>query len=308
MTPAYHEVPVFFDTSQARLFGIVTLPADGAARAGLVILPGAGATFTVNRNRLSVRLARELAPLGYAVLRFDYHGVGESTGTLANRFHLASPFPDDVVAAVGALREFGVGPVVLAGSCFGGRSALTAAPGIDEVEALVLMATSLRDYEQGQRLREVAADSWGVGRYAREALRPHRLRRLFDPATRRSYARYVRAKLDARRGGDRTAGSRVVSPNYEMPLRALLDRGVRVFQIFGEEDFSYREYRAAQTGPLAEVLRRADGLVEVKTMPGEVNGFLTPQIQDSVIETIVGWAAEGRFRAGDPANVDGAER
>lgn len=291
---AYRETPVFFDTSEARLFGIVTLPADQPAHTGLVILPGAGATFTVNRNRLSVRLARALAPEGFAVLRCDYHGVGESTGSLLQRFHLGRPFAEDVIAAVQALREFGVRPVILAGSCFGGRSALSAAAELEDVEGLVMIATSVKDFEQGERRRDDAAASWGMGRYVREAIRPRRLRGLFDRRARRSYMKYARTKLRTMGSGDRSAAPRLVSPVYERPYRALLDRGVRVLQVFGEDDFSFEDYRAAAAGPLAGALDRAGGVVEVKTMPGEVNGFLTPQIQDAVIDIIVSWVVERR--------------
>lgn len=296
---AYREVPVFFDTSEARLFGIATLPADVPVHTGLVILPGAGATFTVNRNRLSVRLARALAPHGFAVLRCDYHGVGESTGSLVHRFHLGRPFAEDVIAAVGALRELGVRPVILAGSCFGGRSALSAAEHLDDVEGLVLLATSVKDYEQGERRRDEAAASWGMARYAKEAIRPHRLRGLFDRRVRRSYVRYARTKLRTIGNGDRPEVSKLVSPLYERPYRTLLDRGVRILQVFGEDDFSYEDYRAAAAGPLADALERAGDLVNVRTMPGEVNGFLTPQIQDAVIDVTVGWAIErtGEARA-----------
>lgn len=293
-TVAYREVPVFFNTPEARLFGIVTVPAEGPVHTGLVILPGAGATFTVNRNRLSVRLARALAPHGFAVLRSDYHGVGESTGSLVHRFHLGHPFADDVVAAVGALRALGVGPVVLAGSCFGGRSALSAAARLDDVVGLVLLATSVKDFEQGERRREEAAASWGMGRYVKEAIRPRRIRGLLDRRTRRSYLRYARTKLQTMGDGNRTAVSKLVSPLYADPYRTLLDRHVRILQVFGEDDFSYEDYRAAAAGPLADALDRAGDLVEVKTMPGEVNGFLTPQIQDAVIDVTVEWAVELR--------------
>ena len=76
--------------------------------------------------------------------------MGDSTGTI-DRFHLAHPFTEDAVAAVTRLRQLGVSRVILAGSCFGGRSALSAAALLEDVEAVVLLATSVRDYERGER-------------------------------------------------------------------------------------------------------------------------------------------------------------
>jgi dienelactone hydrolase len=289
----YTEVPVFFDTSEARLFGIVTLPVGASAHTGLVILPGAGTPFTVNRNRLSVRLGRELAPLGYAVMRCDYHGVGESTGTV-DRFHLAHPFTRDVVAAVSRLREMGVQRVVLAGSCFGGRCALSAGARLEDVEAVVLLATSVRDYARGERKSSDAAATWGMGRYMKEALRARRLRGLLDPRARRTYGKYARAKLHALSSKGGPDETELVSPGYERPLRSLIERRVPIVQVFGEDDSSYEEYRAAAAGPLSDALAAAGDRVEVRTVPGKIHGFLSPPIQDAVVATMVAWAAERR--------------
>jgi dienelactone hydrolase len=288
---AYREVPVFFDTSVGRLFGIVTLPASGVAHTGFVILPGAGTPFTVNRNRLSVRVCRGLASLGFAAMRCDYHGTGESTGVMEG-FTLRRPFTEDVVAAVGRLRDMGVERVVLSGSCFGGRCALVAGAGLEDVEAVMLLATSPRDYERGERKSTKAAESWGLGRYLLEALRPRRVRGLFQRRARRSYAKYARAKLRTMGSRERPEEPQIVSQGYERALRRLLDRRVPVVQLFGSDDSSYEEYRAAAAGPLADALARAPGVVDVRTMPGKIHGFLSRPIQDDVVDAILAWGAE----------------
>ncbi len=296
VTTGYTELPVFFETTDARLFGVVTLPQSGSVRTGIVILPGAGTPFTVNRNRLSVRMARQLVRLGYAVLRCDYHGTGDSTGFVEG-FRLDRPFDADVRAAVARFHELGVERVILVGSCFGGRSALAAAAEISDVDAVVLLATSLRDHERGGRKAANAAATWNLGRYAVEALRLRRLKGLLDRRSRERYARYARAKL--RRSEDRSSGSALVGPSYERPMRALLERGVPIVQIFGTDDSSLQEYREATAGPLADALRAAPDGVEVRTIPGRIHGFLSPPIQDAVVEAVVAWAAERG--AGDPA-------
>ena len=303
LTPAYVEEPVFFDTTRGRGFGIVTMPATGTPHTGFVILPGAGTPFSVNRNRLSVRICRELAPLGYAAMRCDYHGTGESTGVVEG-FSLTHPFTEDVVGAVARLREMGVRRVVLAGSCYGGRCALAAAAQIDDVEALLLLATTPRDYDRGERKSTKAAESWGLGRYVLEALRPRRLRGLFDRRARRSYAKYARAKLRAMgsraRPGDRPEEPQLVARGYERQIRRLLQRGVPIVQLFGTDDSSLEEYRLAAAGPLADAIDAAPGLVEVRTIPGKIHGFLNPPVQDGVVEDVVGWAREHRAAMAAP--------
>jgi pimeloyl-ACP methyl ester carboxylesterase len=291
LIPAYVERPVFFDTSRGRVFGIVTLPASGTPHTGFVILPGAGSPITVNRNRLSVRVCRDLAALGYAAMRCDYHGTGESTGVVEG-FRLDEPFTEDVLAGVARLREFGVRPVVLAGSCYGGRCALAAATELDDVAALLLIATTPRDYERGERKSTKAAESWGLGRYVAEAVRPRRIRGLFNRKSRRHYAKYARAKLQAVRSRDETQEPTLVAPSYERHYRRLLKRGVPIVQMFGQDDSSNEEYGLAASGPLADALDAAPGLVQVRTIPGKIHGFLNPPVQDAVVEEILAWARE----------------
>jgi dienelactone hydrolase len=290
VSPVYVEEPVFFDTTRGRVFGIVTLPATGTAHTGFVILPGAGTPLTVNRNRLSVRVCRGLAALGYAAMRCDYHGTGESTGVVEG-FWLDKPFSEDVLAAVARLRETGVRQVVLAGSCYGGRCALTAAAQLEDVDALLLLATTPRDYERGERKSTKAAESWGLGRYIREAMRPRRIRGLTQRKLRRHYAKFARAKLRALRSRE-SADPELVARAYERPFRRLLQRGVPIVQFFGVDDSSYEDYQLAAAGPLAAVLAAAPGGVEIRTIPGKIHGFLNPPVQDGVVEAILAWAQE----------------
>lgn len=293
---SYRETPVFFDAGENTLFGIVTMPASGAAHTGLVILAGAGAPFTVNRNRVSVRLARQLADVGYATLRCDYHGAGESTGFLEG-FRLDVPFVDDAAGAVACLRSLGVDRVVLAGSCFGGRTALAAAD-VEGVEALILIAASPLDSVRGQHKSTRAAVSWGFGRYLREALRPRRIRGMFRRTSRQHYLGYANAKLKVtaakvsgrrREASPLPMGGELVSPRFEAPMRQVIARGMPVLELYGAEDSFYEEYRAAVEGPLADVLPHAPN-VELRELPGKLHGFITLRSQDAVIEEIVAWA------------------
>jgi dienelactone hydrolase len=256
----------------------------------------------VNRNRVSVRVCRELAALGVAAFRPDFHGAGDSTGP-SEKLALDRPYSADVQAAAQTLRQLGAERIVLAGSCFGGRSALSAAPLEDDVHAVILIATSLHDYEMGERKSARAAANWSMGRYVRESVQPRRIRGLFTARSRRSYAKYVRAKLGTfaawnrmtgREAGEGERNTEVVSPLFATPLRRLLDRGGRVLFIFGKDDTSYEEYLEAAAGPLADVLGGDHPGVEVTVVPGKIHGFLSIAAQDLVVDEIARWMAADR--------------
>jgi len=60
------------------MFGILSQPPAGQAKAVCVVLFNAGIMHRSGPFRLHVRLARRLAALGYPTLRFDLPGVGDS--------------------------------------------------------------------------------------------------------------------------------------------------------------------------------------------------------------------------------------
>jgi pimeloyl-ACP methyl ester carboxylesterase len=309
---SYVETPVYFRAGEDHLFGMVTMPREGGARTGLIILSGAGTPLSVNRNRMSVRLCRELAALGMAGLRMDYHGVGDSTGAI-DEFRLDQPFAVDVAAAVGCLRQMGVERFILAGSCFGARTALASAAEIDDVEAVILIASALRDYALGERKAMKTAQDWSLAKFAREGLRPSNLRGLFRARTRRTYLKYLRSKvrlmlvkLPGGRRFTRGPTAETVSPSFERPLRAIMRRGVHVRFIYGDADGFYQdEYRTAAAGQLADLLDERRGLVEVSILSGRLHGFTTVATQDAVVEDVLKWAAAWRAREAGSASGGG---
>ena len=123
------EMPVFFGTDEL-LFGVLTQPAIGEIRRRAVILLNAGADHHIGASRLYVSMARRWAQHGYAVLRMDLGGVGDS-GTRPGRIN-DDVFPleaiDDIRAAIDFLRStYGIRDVTLAGLCSGAYHALRSA-------------------------------------------------------------------------------------------------------------------------------------------------------------------------------------
>ncbi len=95
--------------------------------------------FTCSKDLKAAReIARQLASLGIAVLRFDFTGLGSSEGEFANS-NFSSNVEDLVLAAEHLKSDHG--PVsLLIGHSFGGAAVLAAARRIPEVRAVATIA------------------------------------------------------------------------------------------------------------------------------------------------------------------------
>jgi exosortase A-associated hydrolase 1 len=69
---------VTFSCGRDYLLGVITRPEKPRSRGVLVIV--GGPQYRVGSHRQFVLLANDLAAQGYAVMRFDYRGMGDSTG------------------------------------------------------------------------------------------------------------------------------------------------------------------------------------------------------------------------------------
>jgi alpha-beta hydrolase superfamily lysophospholipase len=94
-------------------------------------------TCSKDLNTMS-RLARGLAGAGFAVLRFDFTGLGESGGDFSAT--TLSTNLGDLARAVACLQERGPGPVGLVGHSFGGAACLLAAGELEPVRSVAVIA------------------------------------------------------------------------------------------------------------------------------------------------------------------------
>jgi exosortase A-associated hydrolase 1 len=143
------------------LIGVVAMP-EQPRRTGVVVLVG-GPQYRAGSHRQFVLLARQLAISGYAVLRFDYRGCGDSTGQPIG-FEQSEP---DIEAAVSALRQAApsVDRIVLWGLCDAASAALLAGHAIPGVAGYCLLNPWVRT----------------EATLARTQLRHYYLRRIIDP-------------------------------------------------------------------------------------------------------------------------------
>jgi putative redox protein len=95
--------------------------------------------FTCGKDALAAtRIARKLAQLGIATLRFDFTGLGGSEGEFANTGFSSNV--DDLVAAADHLRQTRMAPTLLVGHSLGGAAVLAAAGRVPEVKAVATIA------------------------------------------------------------------------------------------------------------------------------------------------------------------------
>lgn len=116
----YTEEAALFACQGDTLLGILAKP-ETPAETGVVVIVG-GPQYRVGSHRQFVLLSRALAAAGYAVLRFDYRGMGDSEGRKRD-FEAVSA---DIAAAIDALQQRipSMKHVALWGLCDGASAAL----------------------------------------------------------------------------------------------------------------------------------------------------------------------------------------
>ena len=129
------EIPLVFDCLDDDLIGIVHKPERPSSIGVLTVVAG-GPQYRAGVGRGMVSLARDLASHGVPVMRFDYRGLGDSTGDFQGFDHIA----EDLQAAVDAFRHAvpELKSVVLWGGCDAASAAMIHGWKITGVESLIL--------------------------------------------------------------------------------------------------------------------------------------------------------------------------
>jgi uncharacterized protein len=188
--------PVSFPNKDGvRLSGMLHAPSGPSKTAVILLSPGMKSR--VAPHRLYNRMAAGFVEDGYYVLRFDFHGLGDSDGLLGLRrvpelygsIQLGRYVPD-TLAAIQWLRETrGVERVVVGGLCGGAITGLLAASASSHVDGLLGLGLP------------VILDTPGADPYQfmtqgqRDRLRSRYLRKLIDP---KSWLRLLTFKTDLR--------------------------------------------------------------------------------------------------------------
>jgi alpha/beta superfamily hydrolase len=128
--------PFFFGRSARQLYGAYDPPATSARDQGVVLCPAIGDEYLFAHPTYRL-LARQLADVGYHVLRFDYYGTGDSAGEFGEASQ--AQWIEDIEAAVNEIKDLGqVTQVGLVGLRYGAALAAQVARNRSDVDQLVL--------------------------------------------------------------------------------------------------------------------------------------------------------------------------
>lgn len=271
--------------SRASLVGVLTsaeAPA-GSAPTGVVFL-NAGTVHHVGPHRLYVCAARALAAQGFACLRFDHAGIGESPAAVDER-----PFQErfvgearealDLLAA-----EYGCQRFAIVGLCSGTLTAFLTALADPRVTDLVLLTALLQD-------PATVPDAFVAEAMNRRVARSYATEKARDGAawrrvlTGRANYRHVLAtgvQMVARQVRPAPVDpdvSRIIAD-----LGHLLDRGVAISFVFPEPTTVLEAFRMT-IEPAWDALARR-GRLQLTILPRSDHTFTRLRDQRSVVDLI----------------------
>lgn len=138
---------IIFESNGAKLAGTLAHPGQGTAPAALILAGSGPIDRNGNAKQLALGVSQDLAEMlaahGWASVRFDKRGIGESGGD-----YLSTGFFDELADAESALhwlraRE-DVGPIVVIGHSVGAIYAAELASRLPDLGGIVMLATSTK--------------------------------------------------------------------------------------------------------------------------------------------------------------------
>ena len=275
--------------SDETMFAVATQP-DTPGPCGVVLLPPGGYNFTPGGNRSQWKFAHRLASLGYPTVRFDWQGIGDSTGEVET-FALHEPATAEAEAAFGIL---GTEQCVLVGQCYGARTAMAMASTVDRLVGVALLAPPVRDFERGDGTATRQAYELSTWGYVKEGLKRFQWSILTDRTQRERTVRLARALFRAKWNGA-TARFRApnptpwVSDGFLEQLEYLVQKGVPTFVLYGSEENDYKEFTEARAGKLGEILENGSATVTLEIVPGSAHAAENEEIQQMVRSKVESW-------------------
>ncbi|MEL6983029.1 MAG: alpha/beta fold hydrolase, partial [Actinomycetota bacterium] len=143
--------PIDFVGSQGATLAARLHTPDGRARGSILLAH----CFTCSKDlHTMTRLASGLAEAGYAAMRFDFTGLGESGGDFADTTLSANV--SDLTRAATTLIGRGYGPCGLIGHSLGGAAAVLATRRLKTVRSLVTIGAPA----DASHVRHLMDDQW----------------------------------------------------------------------------------------------------------------------------------------------------
>jgi alpha/beta superfamily hydrolase len=275
------EKPIFIQCRNTDLFGMLHMPNKSATQEKTIIILLTGASIPrTHRNRMWVKLARQLTGLGFFTFRFDYRGLGESTG-LFEGLNLNKLLTQDLLDIVKFLKTL-INPAkfILIGECFGARTALSiihfqkfhglvllAAPTVDE-DGRILHTGNSKDITY--YLNKLKWQKWGT------FLNIKRLKRNFIFYSKRLQNKWNHINPNS-----------LISEEFSNQFITLVNNRIPSLLIYGTKDEYYENMRLFLQG--IDYKERKE--IEFYEVHGEkAHGLVVNvQIQEAVNEKILNW-------------------
>lgn len=278
---AYREQGVVFNCGENRLVGIAAVP-EITAEVGVLILVG-GPQYRVGSHRQFTLLARNLAAAGFASLRFDYTGMGDSEGD-AQEFDQVEA---DISAAIEAMLETipGVCRVVLWALCDAASSAMMFAHRHSQVTGMILLNPWVHhgEYSPEVKLTHYYRPSfWRKDQWRRLLFGEIRLIPAFKELATDALALVVKRTLPTVRQQSQR------SFVHDM-LDGLLRFRHGILIVLSEADITASEFKVliAQDADWKAVISRS--LITTHAVGGADHTFSEPLWQEEVEQLTIGW-------------------
>jgi alpha/beta superfamily hydrolase len=280
---ALAEQPVIVPGEHGHLYGIVTPPAPEALPTGLcAILLGRNRWWG---DRLSVKGARWLAARGFACLRFDYHGYGESEGA-SESLEPERPYPEDALAAIRYMREeYGQQRFVLSGFCFDARTALA----VVEQEGASIEGIVAVSVPPGEKLTHITMFKVSTFLHMPVAAKGYVLKLALRRRLHPFFPRLISHPERIKRSGRRFSPLVKVSESFKRDIRAIVRSRVRCLFLNGIYDTSSYNFKLVERSILAKLDPARRALFTLETWPERLHVPHDPDMQRRVMERALMW-------------------
>lgn len=304
-----HEaLPVSFrNQAGLQLSGTLHRPGNPRPGAPAVILLSPGVKMRVGPGRLYVPITELLNDLGLLVLRFDFHGLGDSEGELAEKQLIeiynhveVGRYVDDTLCAIRWLRETqGQQTFILGGLCGGATTAALAAghePAVRHLLCLGLAITLSGDATPARYLTRGELDS-RLRKYLRRLREPRSWVRLLTFQSEygviwRALKRLVirdRAVANTSQSAPDASQLGNLNPLFPPAFLGFLRRGGRALLIFSEKDRLHSEYEEKFALPHAGVLEPFRSQIDGRVLANANHVISMPEWRADMLAMVREW-------------------
>jgi uncharacterized protein len=297
----------FTNEAGHRLFGTLHLPGTPNRALPAVVLLSPGIKMRVGPGRLYVPLTELMNSLGYAVLRFDYHGLGDSEGELTETLladvynHIeVGRYVGDALCALRWLREqHGYRRFMLGGLCGGAITALLTAERDASVESLLALGMTVtlasNSATPAKYLTRAQLDSRRQG-YYRRLLQPKSWLRLLTFQSEYAVIWRSMKRLFIKEAPPAAVNSSAAldqrgnaNPLFPTAYFAFLQRGGKVLMIFSEKDRVQSEYEEKFVAFHQQQLAHYQRQIDQHVIPGANHVLTFHEWRDQMLDKARAW-------------------